>query len=60
MKIKIRNKSGKRIGWKEVILREIVTLISSVIYTIAYVVAIFHLTDNDLGAALLRRPKKQF
>jgi uncharacterized RDD family membrane protein YckC len=45
-KIKIKQKDGKRITWKEVILREIVNLVLSVMGSLAYLIAVLQLSDS--------------
>jgi uncharacterized RDD family membrane protein YckC len=46
VKIKIKQKDGKRITWKEVILREIVNLVLSGMTSLAYLIAVLQLSDN--------------
>ena len=45
-KIKIKQKNGKRITWKEVILRETVNLVFSVLSSLAYIIAVMQISDS--------------
>ncbi len=45
--LRIRNKNGKKVGWKEAILRDIVSWIISIFTTIIFLVPLFKISNQE-------------